>query len=570
VRDGGIFADSRSRVSAGTTFVLDPGGAIEEKPRNNQGYVDDPGKQRLVLDGPFVWNGGTIDADVWLTETSVLTMSGPAQHGHAAGLLLLKGSGVIAASTVIDVAAGRLRVEGDLLLQSPLAIHEGKGWTLDVDVHGSLRIAGTQTVVLGNNPLVNQGSIEVTEGILRLQVQTDRLSQGHHGVLTVAAGAELHGDSLMRLGGTITGDGVIVGDLDAQGTVRPGTEPAPGRLGVRGRCHLGSRSRTVIRIDGDAPGQGYSQLLATDTVEVDGTLVVEAGPGFAVGEGKVLDIVRTDAAAGLAGRFRRATLPRPVAGPYLRVNYTPEAVQLVATTNVVGLDAQYYPGDDVMREVIQDKHYRWVGYYLQTYPEHPDPSWLFKRDFLIGLGLGIAVLYVGLQHPANGLHAANGRRDALDATEKTSTEGFPRGSWVYLDVEWESGGISPSHLEYAIAWAREMLRLDYYLPAIYCPSQDVAALFPGLMAAFREAQRDDRPRFWVAALGRPFDPTQPVTDGGTPEAVAWQRVIDTKKKPHWELKPNGEPYRLPHPVEGQGDEWHTDINLAVLPDPSAP
>ena len=37
-----------------------------------------------------------------------------------------------------------LQVEGDLLLQSPLEIADGKGWTLDV--RGTLRIAGAETV----------------------------------------------------------------------------------------------------------------------------------------------------------------------------------------------------------------------------------------------------------------------------------------------------------------------------------------------------------------------------------------------------------------------------------------
>jgi len=564
VRNGGLFAARTSRVAAGTTFVLDPGGAVEEKPRNNAGYVDDPGKQELVLDGQFTWNGGTIYGDVRLTGTAVLNVTGPDQHGHASGTVLLLGSGVIAASTNLDVAAGRLRVDGDLLLQSPLQIPAGKGWTLDV--RGTLRIAGTQTVTLGNNPLMNRGRIEVTEGILRLGIQTNRLTQDRHAELALAPGTELHGDDLMRLGGTITGGGRVVGDLDAWGTVQPGTPPNPGRLNVQGLCHLNERSRTRIRLESDVAGQGYSQLWASGTVEVDGGLLTEAGPNFAVRDGQVLDIIRSDAPYGVAGRFRSATLPRPAGGRFLRVQYTPQAVQLVAATNFTGVDANEYPGDDVMRQVIQEKAYQWVGYYLHNPPHHTDDSWLGRREFLVDeLDLGSLVTYVGRQDPADGLNAANGQLDAQDACDKTLAEGFPDGTWIYLDVEWSDTGITPSRAEYVVAWARQVLQLNRYSPAIYCPGQDVPALFAGLMNAFRGAGRDDRPRFWVAINSRPFDPTLPPADSGTPEAVAWQQLLSSRNNRHYEQRPNGEFYRT-----ADGRRWETDLNVAVLGDPSAP
>jgi hypothetical protein len=190
----------------------------------------------------------------------------------------------------------------------------------------------------------------------------------------------------------------------------------------------------------------------------------------------------------------------------------------------------------------------------------------------VGQNLGIAVLYVGRQPPADGspaigLTAQAGAVDAQDAIAKMSAEGFAPGAWVYLDIEWRKGGVSPAMAVYVEAWATEMLRVGSYIPAVYCPGQDVELLAPRLTKVFQAAGRDDRTRFWVATLSRPIDTTLPPALSGTPEAVIWQQEFTGKvPKPHEiERKADGTPFLAP-----DGKPWAVDRNVSVFTDPSAP
>jgi hypothetical protein len=64
----------------------------------------------------------------------------------------------------------------------------------------------------------------------------------------------------------------------------------------------------------------------------------------------------------------------------------------------LGFDTYSYPGDEVMRAWREaDVPYEWVGYYLPSAPCHKGTSWGGKRQRLVEMGWGIAVIYVGQQ-----------------------------------------------------------------------------------------------------------------------------------------------------------------------------
>ena len=122
-----------------------------------------------------------------------------------------------------------------------------------------------------------------------------------------------------------------------------------------------------------------------------------------------------------------------------------------------GFDTGVYPGEAAMRTWRSASPYRWVGYYLPS-PCHRDASWRGTRPVLERMGWGMAVLYVGQQAFEDApqampdstrpilcsrtlLTAERGRTDARDAIARTSSEGFPRGSIVFLDVERTWGGV---------------------------------------------------------------------------------------------------------------------------------
>src|SRR6476619_1281322 len=64
----------------------------------------------------------------------------------------------------------------------------------------------------------------------------------------------------------------------------------------------------------------------------------------------------------------------------------------------LGFDTHTYPGDKTMRawKEATGSPYRWVGYYLPS-PCHKDRSWTGKRQTLVDMGWGMAVVYVGQQ-----------------------------------------------------------------------------------------------------------------------------------------------------------------------------
>ena len=65
----------------------------------------------------------------------------------------------------------------------------------------------------------------------------------------------------------------------------------------------------------------------------------------------------------------------------------------------LGFDTHTYPGDEKMRawKNAPNAPYRWVGYYLPAAPCHKGTSWRGKRQTLVDMGWGIAVVYVGQQ-----------------------------------------------------------------------------------------------------------------------------------------------------------------------------
>lgn len=64
----------------------------------------------------------------------------------------------------------------------------------------------------------------------------------------------------------------------------------------------------------------------------------------------------------------------------------------------LGFDTYQYPGDHVMRAWhASGSPYEWVGFYLPEAPCHKGRSWSGKRERLLEMGWGLAVIYVGQQ-----------------------------------------------------------------------------------------------------------------------------------------------------------------------------
>lgn len=246
--------------------------------------------------------------------------------------------------------------------------------------------------------------------------------------------------------------------------------------------------------------------------------------------GEIAD-VSTEAAAEVAQIAHVTAAARAVAG----------------TGRHLGFDTYAYPGDRAMRAWRTSKaNYEWTGFYLPSAPCHDGTTWAGKRDRLIGMGYGIAVIYVGQQTwgdrkplspakvqraKANGatclaayVSGPRGRMEADDAIARTAREGFPPGTVIYLDVE-RMDIVPPRMREYYRQWAARVLEDGRYVPGVYVHTYNAKLVYKDMKAVYATAGIDADPPFWVAG-GSGFRRDKAPTDVGHTFAHAWQGILD--------------------------------------------
>jgi len=282
----------------------------------------------------------------------------------------------------------------------------------------------------------------------------------------------------------------------------------------------------------------------------------------------------------------------------ITANLTPS----LRTGRHIGFDTYAYPGDAAMRAWrTGDVPYEWVGYYLPSAPCHKGESWSGKRQRLMDMGWGMAVIYVGQQvwsgtprqkivrtkwvtkrvkqtrrvkgrrvvryvrkkvptkvvsyaraepgatcstHLVSG---ARGKRDADDAIERARNEGFPQGTVVFLDIE-RMEKTPKAMRDYYTAWTKRMLDEGTYKPGYYVHTHNAKLIYRDVATAFIDAGTLDEPAFWIAS-GRGFSENKTPAEVGHDFAKVWQGLLDVVRT-H-----NG--VRLP-----------IDVNVAAVPSPS--
>lgn len=179
---------------------------------------------------------------------------------------------------------------------------------------------------------------------------------------------------------------------------------------------------------------------------------------------------------------------------------------------------------------------------------------------LAGLGLGIAVLFVGQQIPGaapgcpgqSDLSDARGVIDGDRARMEALKQGFPPGTWIYLNVEAAPAAVPPECLTYIRAWVARLLADGTYSPAVYLHRRDFEPIDAVVTPAFQAAGRADRARYWIVG-GTGGSATAPPSTSGIPEATVWQYPAGFEQDDTF-----------------GGVTLRVDRNVSVLPDPSAP
>lgn len=155
-----------------------------------------------------------------------------------------------------------------------------------------------------------------------------------------------------------------------------------------------------------------------------------------------------------------------------------------------GFDRLAYPGDTIMQWLKENSNLTWCGFYLAPAPSQHNTSWMNKREFLVGLGWGLAPIYVGQQiigTPGNHvLTTEQGINDAQNTAQLAIHAGFPLSTVIFLDIE-QGEPAQAGTLVYYNAWVEELINQGF-TPGVYCSYQEVAKSLH---------DTDARPIFWI-------------------------------------------------------------------------
>ena len=219
----------------------------------------------------------------------------------------------------------------------------------------------------------------------------------------------------------------------------------------------------------------------------------------------------------------------------------------------LGFDTHPYPGDEKMRawRTAPNAPYQWVGFYLPSAPCHKGTSWSGKRQTLVQMGWGLAVVYVGQQTwgrtprnltpsqaaslrkknvtcNADLITADRGAQEGQDAIRKTDAEGFPKGTVIFLDIE-RMEKMPTRMRDYYKSWVATVLTDGTYRPGIYVHSWNAQAVYDDVKSLYAAASVKEEPRFWIASA-RDFSPEKAPTEVGHDFAGMWQGVIDVVRR----------------------------------------
>ena len=183
-----------------------------------------------------------------------------------------------------------------------------------------------------------------------------------------------------------------------------------------------------------------------------------------------------------------------------------------------GFDRAEYPGDNIMAWLKKNTNLVWCGYYLDTAASNPETSWLGTRARLISAGWGLGPLYAGQgsQSPS----AQAGTTDGQAAVERMKSEGFPQGSFVYLEPGAESPW-SDVRKEYVASWC-DVVSAEGYGAGVHCSqllAQEAHVVYPACRIwAVRASTNRASP------FPAPFPEVNP-TGSGYPKAYVWQHAL---------------------------------------------
>lgn len=200
-----------------------------------------------------------------------------------------------------------------------------------------------------------------------------------------------------------------------------------------------------------------------------------------------------------------------------------------------GFDTRDYPGNELMNWLKANSNLKWCGYYLEPAPNRSPSGWKNTYSSLKD-NWGTAPIYVGQQdgqtakpgyNPSSALTASQGWIDGQNAADLANGDGFPHGTFIYLD--WEYGAIDGvGAVDYITAWVKSVTA-GPYRPALYC-SHAISGVLRTLLENINPTPFT-RSWYWKVTSVNPHRfggdlkavPELDPSGCGVPDADAWQR-----------------------------------------------
>jgi hypothetical protein len=299
LNSGSVVSGSTVSFSSGTTNVNGSytGIAATLISGGTANFVVDASTGTLTLSGTLTGTGA-------FTVTGLLTWAGGAMTGSSTtnaqgGLQLSGGSSKSLIGRTLNNAVLATWTGGTVFMDDGavfnnlatatfdaqndqvFARNSGGGATPAFNNVGTFRKSastGTTTISGSASPLAfnNTGTVDVQTGTLRLGGGGTT-----GGNFMVAAAAVLDfGGGTLTLTGTLSGSGMVQGNVINSGVIQPGQPGVPGILTINGNYTQTASGTLNIEIGGPNPGTGYDQLVVTGTATLDGTLNVSLLNGF--------------------------------------------------------------------------------------------------------------------------------------------------------------------------------------------------------------------------------------------------------------------------------------------------
>jgi hypothetical protein len=247
----------------------------------------------------YNYSGGTIDASAINNSGTLDNYSG----GTINDFVAIRNSGTINNSGMVTFSFSQLNNSG----------------TLQNNTGGFLENSGSTFINTGTVVLAS-GAVLVNVSVIGFPA-TYTQSAG----LTVVDGLFTSDTPVEINGGTLSGSGVIEGDVMMRGTMSPGD--SPGKMTIIGNYTQFSTGTFFAELAGLTPGTQYDQLQVSGTATLDGTLDVVLLNGFVVHLGNSFVLMTF---ADEVGQFSTLDLPTLSVGEMWLLAYNAHNLTLSA------------------------------------------------------------------------------------------------------------------------------------------------------------------------------------------------------------------------------------------------